>query len=61
MASRGDRPAFDALYRSHVDWVYRRLSRLVGLDPERDDLVQQVFVEAYRALPRFRGESSFST
>jgi len=57
----GDRRSFAELYRRHLDAVHARLTRMVGPAPERDDLVQQVFLDAYRALPRFRGDSSFST
>ena len=60
-AMAGDRQAFAALYRRHLDSVYARLTRLVGPAPERDDLMQQIFLDVYRALPRFRGEASFST
>jgi RNA polymerase sigma-70 factor (ECF subfamily) len=57
----GDRGAFDELYRRHVDAVHRRLTRLVGPDPERDDLVQHVFLAVFRSLPRFRGDAAFTT
>jgi RNA polymerase sigma-70 factor (ECF subfamily) len=60
-ARSGDRRAFDELYRRHVDLVHRRVSRLVGPDSEREDLVQQVFLSAFRALPAFRGDATFST
>lgn len=60
-AANGDRGAFDDLYRRHVDAVYRLLTRLVGPDPEREDLVQRAFLEVFRALPRFRGDAAFST
>ncbi len=60
-ATGGDRNAFDELYRRHVDSVYRQLGRLVGPDPEREDLVQIVFLEAFRGLPAFRGEAAFAT
>jgi RNA polymerase sigma-70 factor, ECF subfamily len=60
-ASGGDRSAFDELFRRHVDDVYRRLTRLIGPDPEREDLVQEVFIAAYRGLGRFRQEAAFST
>jgi RNA polymerase sigma-70 factor (ECF subfamily) len=60
-AGEGDRQAFDELYRRHADSVYRRLGRLVGPDPDREDLVQQVFLDALRGLPGFRGEAAFST
>lgn len=57
----GDERAFTTLYRGHVDRVFGLLTRLLGPIPEREDLVQQVFVDVYRALPAFRGESSLST
>lgn len=57
----GDERAFAALYRGHVDRVFGLLTRLIGPVPEREDLVQQVFVDVYRALPGFRGECAFST
>lgn len=60
-ALRGDRRAFDEIYRRYADEVHRRVSRLVGPDPEREDLVQQVFIDVFRGLSRFRRESAFST
>jgi len=60
-ALRGDRRAFDEIYRRYADEVHRRISRLVGPDPEREDLVQQVFIDVFRGLAKFRRESAFST
>ena len=60
-AAGGDRRAFDDLYRRYVDLVWGRLGRLLGPDPEREDLLQQIFLEVFRALPRFRGDASFRT
>jgi RNA polymerase sigma-70 factor (ECF subfamily) len=57
----GQRSAFDELYRRHAVTVHRRLTRLVGASPEVEDLMQQVFLEAFRSLPRFRGDSTFKT
>lgn len=57
----GKRRAFDELYRRHAATVHRRLTRLVGAGPEVEDLVQQVFLETFRSLPRFRGEAAFKT
>ena len=48
-AEGGDRGAFDKLYRRHLDSVYARLTRVIGPAPERDDLVQQIFLDVYRA------------
>jgi len=58
---RDDRRMFAELYRRHVDSVYARLTRVVGPVLERDDLVQHIFLDVHRALPRFRGEARFST
>lgn len=60
-ARAGDRDAFAQLYHQHVDRVYARLTRLVGPVPERDDLLQQTFLQVHRALPRFRGDASVAT
>jgi RNA polymerase sigma-70 factor (ECF subfamily) len=60
-AAGGDRRAFADLYRRHLDSVYARLTRLIGPLPDRDDLVQQIFLDVYRALRRFRGDASFAT
>jgi RNA polymerase sigma-70 factor (ECF subfamily) len=57
----GHLEGFAELYRRHADKIYALLTRLVGPVSEREDLVQEVFVEAYRALPSFRGESAFAT
>ncbi|MBL8621390.1 MAG: RNA polymerase sigma factor [Myxococcales bacterium] len=60
-ARAGDRDAFAQLYHQHVDRVYARLTRLVGPVPERDDLLQQTFLQVHRGLPRFRGDASIAT
>lgn len=57
----GSSRAFDALYHRHVGRVYRLLTRLLGTTPERDDLLQQIFVKVYRGLAGFRGDASLST
>jgi len=53
--------AFDELYYAYVDRVQRQLYGIVGADADIDDLVQQTFVQVYRNLEGFRGDSSFST
>ncbi len=57
----GDAAAYATLYLRYADRVFARLTRLCGPGPDREDLLQQVFLELHRALPRFRGESSVST
>jgi RNA polymerase sigma-70 factor, ECF subfamily len=60
-AAAGDRRAQAELYEQHVDGAWRRLGRMLGPDSEREDLVQQAFLEVFRGLGRFRGEASFAT
>jgi RNA polymerase sigma-70 factor (ECF subfamily) len=60
-AKKGDRDAFEALYRQNVRRVYALCVRLAGEPSRAEDLVQDVFVRAWRKLALFRGESRFST
>jgi RNA polymerase sigma-70 factor (ECF subfamily) len=60
-ASTGDHDAFNELYARYVDRVFARLTHLVGPGADREDVLQQVFLELHRALPRFRGESALAT
>ena len=61
-AGRGDRGAFETLYRRHSRRVYAVVWRLAGGQAARaEDLVQESFIRAWRALPSFRCESAFST
>jgi RNA polymerase sigma-70 factor (ECF subfamily) len=60
-ARTGDHVAYTVLYQRYADRVYARLTQLIGPSSEREDLLQQVFLELYRALPRFRAESSIGT
>jgi RNA polymerase sigma-70 factor (ECF subfamily) len=60
-ARRGDEGAFAALVR-HYDTGLRRLAyRLLGDRARMDDALQEAYLSAYRALPRFRGDSSLGT
>ncbi len=52
---------FDALYRDHVDLMYRFAHRLCGEAEAAKDLVQETFLNAYRGLDRFRGDAQIST
>jgi RNA polymerase sigma-70 factor (ECF subfamily) len=60
-ATAGDHDAFHELYARYADRVFARLTHLVGPGPDREDVLQQVFLELHRALPRFRGESALAT
>ena len=53
--------SFDRLYRDHVDIMYRFAYRLCGEAEAAKDLVQETFLNAYRAYDRFRGDSQVST
>ena len=56
-----DRDAFEALYRRHAAFVFGVLTRLVGPDRDREDLLQDTFVRVHAALARFRGECALTT
>ncbi len=60
-ACAGNHAAYTALYQRYAGRVYARLTQLVGPTGDREDLLQQVFLELYRALPRFRADSSIGT
>lgn len=60
-AQQGDERAFDDLFRRHRGDVTRLVHRVIGPSPDVEDVVQDVFVHVYRSLPRFRGDSKFST
>src|SRR5271169_3755091 len=58
---RGDREAFDALVERYQRDVYRLCFRYVNNHQDASDMAQEAFIKAFRAISRFRGESSFST
>lgn len=60
-AQRGDRAAFAALLREHQDEVYTLARRLVGDPHLASDVAQEALIRAWRALPKFRGDSRLST
>jgi len=60
-ARRGDVDAFERLYQLHAGRVYALCLRLAGEPVEARELMQDTFVHAWEALPRFRGESSLTT
>ncbi|NJD09437.1 MAG: sigma-70 family RNA polymerase sigma factor [Gemmatimonadetes bacterium] len=61
LAQQGDATAMRDLYRRYSPRVYAVVRRLAGDDALAEDWAQEAWVRAFRALPRFRGESRFST
>jgi RNA polymerase sigma-70 factor (ECF subfamily) len=60
-AQRGDKRAFELLVMKYQRKLGRLLSRFVRDPAEVDDVAQEAFIKAYRALPTFRGDSAFYT
>jgi len=58
---RGDKRAFDLLVLKYQQRIMKVLSRYVRDPSEVQDLAQEAFIKAYRALPKFRGDSAFYT
>jgi len=57
----GDKKAFDILVLKYQHRITNLVSRFVRDHSEAQDVTQEAFLKAYRALPRFRGESAFYT
>ena len=60
-AQRGDREAFEALYRAHVGRVYALCLRLTADAAQAEERTQDAFVRAWERLGSFRRESAFAT
>jgi len=60
-AQQGDTAAFDELVRRYTSIVYRVLYKILRHEEDTQDALQDTFVSAYRALPRFRQDARFST
>jgi RNA polymerase sigma-70 factor (ECF subfamily) len=58
---RGDKHAFDLLVSKYQRKLGRLISRFVRDPAEAEDVTQDAFIKAYRALPGFRGDSAFYT
>lgn len=58
---RGDKQAYGLLVQKYQRKLGRLLSRFIRDQAEVEDVVQEAFIKAYRALPNFRGESAFYT
>lgn len=60
-AQKGDKRAFELLVVKYQRKLARLLSRLIRDPAEVEDVAQEAFIKAYRALPNFRGDSAFYT
>src|ERR1041385_2180577 len=60
-AKGGDAEAFEGLYGLHKRRVYSLCLRMTGNTAEAEDLTQEAFLQLYRKIATFRGESAFST
>ncbi len=60
-AQGGDQHAFDQLFSKYQRKLGRLLSRFIRDPAEVEDVSQEAFIKAFRALPAFRGESAFYT
>ncbi len=60
-AAEGDMPAFEELYQRHSRRVYSLCLRMTGNVSEAEDLTQEVFIQLFRKIGSFRGESAFTT
>jgi RNA polymerase sigma-70 factor, ECF subfamily len=61
LAQQGDATAFERLYQLHNRRVYSLCLRMVGNTAEAEDLTQEAFLQLFRKIATFRGESAFST
>lgn len=59
--AEGDRAAQREVFRTHKQRVHGTLYRILGSNRDMEDLVQDAFLEVFRSLPRFRGESKLAT
>jgi RNA polymerase sigma-70 factor, ECF subfamily len=60
-AQRGEKQAFELLVSKYQRKLSRLLSRFIRDSTEVEDVTQEAFIKAYRALPSFRGDSAFYT
>jgi RNA polymerase sigma-70 factor, ECF subfamily len=60
-AQRGEEGAFEELYEGHKKRVYSLCLRMTGNTGEAEELTQEAFMQAFRKMRTFRGESAFST
>ena len=58
---KGDRDAFDLLFSRYQHKILNLVSRYLRDPQDVEDVAQEAFIKAFRALPRFRGDSAFYT
>ncbi len=61
LAQQGDACAFEEIYRLHARRVYSLCLRMLGDPIEAEDLAQEAFLQLFRKIHTFRGESAFSS
>ena len=61
LAQQGDAAAFERIYQLHNRRVYSLCLRMVSNTAEAEDLTQEAFLQLFRKIATFRGESAFST
>jgi RNA polymerase sigma-70 factor (ECF subfamily) len=58
---KGDKTAFDLLVRKYQHKVVKLVTRYLRDPADAEDVAQEAFIKAYRAIPQFRGDSAFYT
>jgi RNA polymerase sigma-70 factor (ECF subfamily) len=61
ITNAGDTRGFDELVRRYRDRVYRLCTKILRHEDDAAEALQDAFLSAYRGLPRFKNESTFST
>lgn len=61
MAKAGDKDAFGLLVERHESKVYGLCLKMLGNPEDAEDVLQEVFIKAFQALPGFREEARFTT
>lgn len=57
----GDVEAFETIYRQHAARIYSLASRMAGSTEEGEDLLQEIFLQAYRKLGSYKGDAALGT
>ena len=58
---QGDKAAFAELFRRHQADVGRIVQRLLGPVPDVEDVIQEIFIQVFHSIPKFKGKAKFST